>query len=104
MNAMKTAEDERQVYFPGPRDLTISFLILLGIAAYFFFTHPDWSWGRIGSIVALVTVVLLLFRDWLRTYGEDFQNRRGGQAWNKVAARFVATAMTSIGAALLIIS
>lgn len=50
-----------------------------------------------------MTVVLLLFRDWLTTYGDDYKDRREGQM-EKVAARFVATAITSIGAALLIIS
>jgi hypothetical protein len=104
MNTTPAPAEGKKTYFPGAPTLTIVFLVLVVAGFYFYVDHPEWSWGRIGAVIALGTVVLLLFRDWLEKYGDEYSSLEESGKAPKLIARFLAAAVTSIGSALLILS
>jgi|SRR5882762_78645 len=63
-----------------------------------------WPWATIGGLVALAGLVILLLRDHIMEYGDDFESSTGAEAKGRSLARALHPFVYAIGLPLVLLS
>jgi hypothetical protein len=90
-------------YVPSRLTLLVLAAAILGLGLVAWGIRPSWSWGRIGSFIALIAVVLVLFRDQIFKYGDDTENEQQADSGHRPLARVVHPFIYAIGIPLVIL-